>query len=82
MTINWASCAASRTPSADAGRVLSAEHCAAWRFAAGQTGQQVNAYERTASLVYRELGAGLRMWVWVLGAMIVALFVGFAWVTK
>jgi len=52
------------------------------RFAAGQTGQQVNAYERTASLVYRELGGGLRMWVWVLGAMIVALFVGFAWVTK
>lgn len=64
-------------------RVLTAEHSAAQSgFTAGQSGQQVNAYERTASLVFRELGGGLRMWVWVLGAMIVALFVGFAWVTK
>jgi len=64
------------------GRVLSAEHWLPVGFTAGQSGQQANAYERTASLVHRELGGGLRMWVWVLGAMIVALFVGFAWVTK
>ena len=63
-------------------RVLSAEHSAA-QSVYGRSNRATGQRVRTnASLVFRELGGGLRMWVWVLGAMIVALFVGFAWVTK
>ena len=57
------------------------DHCAAPSgVVAGQTVSTVNAYERL--VLCQKNGGGSRMWVWILGGMVLTLFVGFAWVTK